>query len=289
MRTLSVVVITRNEQDNLAPCLDTVPFADEIVIVDDYSEDATLEVARRYTDRIFTRRLERFGRQKQFAIEQARSDWILVLDADERVTPELAEEIAAVLAADGGGTSATGPSAAEASAAGASAAGASDGDADGYYLRRLTWLHDKPVDFSGWYKCSHLRLFRRGRARYVDRRVHEYPELEDPARAARLNHEIEHFTYGSEHEYVAKLERYTRLAAEDWYDAGRRANWLSAPWYFVIVPAAAWLREFVVQKGYRGGRLGFRIACMSARADLETARQLWRVTRDRRSDAPEFY
>lgn len=274
MTTLSVVVITRNEQDNLAACLDTVPFADEIVIVDDHSEDATLEVARRYTDRVFTRKLERFGRQKQFAIEQARSDWILVLDADERVTPALAEEMASVLAADGGGTS---------------AAAALDGGPDGYYLRRLTWLHDKPVDFSGWYKCSHLRLFRRGRARYVDRRVHEYPELEDPARAARLNHEIEHFTYGSEHEYRAKLDRYTRLAAEDWYDAGRRASWLSAPWYFLIVPVAAWIREFIVQKGYRGGRLGFRIACMSARADLETARQLWRVTRDGRAARPEFY
>ncbi len=254
MATLSVVVITRNEQDNLGPCLESVPFADEIVIVDDESEDATLQIARRYTDRVFHRKLDRFGRQKQFAIEQATCDWILVLDADERLTPELAEEIRAALQQD-------------------------DRAVDGYFMRRRTWLHGQAVTFSGWYKCCHLRLFRSGRARYVDRRVHEYPELEDASRSAKLLHPIEHYTYASDAAFVAKLERYSRLAALDWYDAGRRAHWLTAPWYFAIVPAAAWIREYVVQKGYRGGRIGLRIATMSARADLMTARQLWRLKR----------
>lgn len=254
MTTLSVVVITRNEERDLPGCLDSVPFADEVVIVDDGSTDATLEVARGYTDRIFERKLDRFGRQKQFAIEQARCNWVLVLDADERVTEELAASIRAVLAADG--------------------------PADGYKMRRLTWLYDRPVTFTGWYKCSHLRLFRRGRARYVDRRVHEFPVLE-AGRVECLQGDLEHHTYEDVGEYRAKLDRYTRLAAEDWYDAGRRVTPMTAPWFLAIVPAAAFVREFVVQGGWRGGVTGWQIATMAARSDLRTASHLRRLTRER--------
>ena len=97
MQTLTVVVITRNEEDNLADCLDSVAFANEIVVVDDGSTDSTREIAARYTDKVFSRELDRFGRQKQFAIEQATRDWILVLDADERLSKRLAESIGAKL------------------------------------------------------------------------------------------------------------------------------------------------------------------------------------------------
>lgn len=256
MATLSVVVITRNEEASLAACLETVAFASEIVVVDDGSTDDTVRVARRFTDRILERSLDRFGRQKQFAIEQARCDWVFVIDADERVTPELAAEIREVVALD-------------------------DPHIDGYKLRRLTWLFGVPVNFSGWYKCSHLRLFRRGCARFVDRRVHEYPVLLDPSREGRLHQHLEHHTYDSAADYAAKLDRYTTLAAEDWHDAGRRVNLLTAPWFLVIVPVAAFLREFVVQGGYRGGRTGLRIAAMSARADWMTARRLWKLSSGR--------
>jgi len=254
--TLSLVVITRNEAESLADCLRSVPFADEIVVVDDDSTDGTPEIARSLGARVLTRTLDRFGRQKQFAIEQARGAWILVLDADERLSADLAEAIEKV--ARGG-----------------------DPGVDGYKMRRLTWLFGEPVDFSGWYKCSHLRLFRRGRAHYVDRRVHEYPVLQDPSREGRLAGHIEHHSYDSLQEYESKLDRYTSLAALDWYDAGRRVSWLTAPWYLGIVPVAAWIREFVVQRGWRGGRVGLRIAGMSARADRMTARRLWALGRER--------
>lgn len=264
MATLSVVVITRNEEDNLAACLDTVPFADEIVVVDDHSTDRTREIAARYTDRVLVRELDRFGRQKQFAIEQATGDWILALDADERVGDDLAASIGEAVRRD-------------------------DPAVYGYRVRRLTWLFGEPVDYSGWYKCSHLRLFRNGRARYTDRRVHEYPVLADPSRSECLPGHLEHHTYESEDDYLAKLDRYTRLAAEDWFDAGRRVHWMSAPWYLVTVPAAAFVRELVLERGYRGGRTGLRIATMSARAAYRTSRRLWELTRERARDAPGFY
>lgn len=253
MSTLSLAVITRNEEDNLRPCLESVPFADEIVVVDDESTDRTREIAAEFTDRIYRRELDRFGRQKQFAIDKAECDWVLVLDADERVGEELAAEIRRVLEHD-------------------------DPAFDGYKVRRLTWLFGEPVDYSGWYKCSHLRLFRRGAARYVDRRVHEYPVLREPSRAGCLAGHLEHYTYADEREYRDKLERYSRLAALDWFDAGRRVNVFNAVWYLAVVPAAAWLREFLVQRGFRGGRTGLRIAAMSARADYLTGRKLWRMS-----------
>jgi len=258
MQTLTVVVITRNEEDNLADCLGSVPFADEIVVVDDGSTDATREIAARYTGKVLSRTLDRFGRQKQFAIEQATRDWILVLDADERVSEQLATSIRAVLDTE-------------------------TRDVDGYLLRRRTWLFDKPVTCTGWYKYAHLRLFRRGSAHYTDRRVHEYPVLHDPARRARLVGDLDHFTYASVEEYLAKLDRYSRLAAADWFDAGRRVNWLTAPWWYAVVPLAAFAREFVVQGGWRGGATGWQIASMSRRGAFLTARYLRRLTDDHRS------
>ena len=253
MTTLSLVVITRNEEDNLADCLDSAAWCDEIVIVDDESTDATLEIARRYTDKIFSRTLDRFGRQKQFAIEQATSDWILVLDADERVTDELAQGIQAVVEAD---------------------------DAvDGYRLRRLTWLFGEPVSYSGWYKCVHLRLFRRGRARFVDRRVHEYPVLTGEGQLGALPGHLDHHTYADLDELESKRERYSSLAAADWFDAGRRVGWLTVPWWMGIVPVAAFLRELVVQGGWRGGRTGWRIARMAMASDHLTVRKLWALSR----------
>lgn len=260
MSDLSVVVITRDEEENLRACLESVPFASEYVIVDDGSTDRTLEVAAEFTDRIFHRALDRFGRQKQFAIEQATCEWLLVLDADERVNADLAAAIAEVLATD-------------------------PPDVDGYKVRRLTWLFGEPVDYSGWYKCSHLRLFRRGKARYADRRVHEYPVLRDPSRVASLPGHLEHHTYADLDEYREKLDRYTRLAAEDWYDAGRRVHALNFAWYLGVVPLAAWFREFVVQGGYRGGGTGLRIAAMSAHADFLTGRRLAELTRMRATRA----
>ncbi len=253
MQTLSVVVITRNEEDNLAACLDSVPFANEVIVVDDGSTDTTREIAARYTDKVLSRELDRFGRQKQFAIEQATRDWILVLDADERVTEQLAQSICSVLS--------TGAP-----------------EVDGYLLRRRTWLFDRPVTCTGWYKYAHLRMFRRGSARYVDRRVHEYPVLDHPARRSRLIGDLDHFTYASIDEYRAKLDRYSRLAAADWFDAGRRVNWLTIPWWYVVVPLAALVREFVVQGGWRGGATGWRIASMSRRAAFLTAQYLRRLT-----------
>ena len=252
--SLSVVVITRNEERSLAMTLEPVRFADEIVIVDDESTDTTREIAAQFTDRVLVRRLERFGRQKQFAIEQARSDWILVLDADEYVPVNLAEEIRSLVVAN-------------------------DQSVDGYYLRRLTWLFGQPIRHSGWFKCNQLRLFRRGRARFLDRRVHEYAVLDDAKRYAHMHHYLEHNTYADWDDYHAKMERYTELAARDWYDTGRRVGLIRFPYYFVLRPLSVLFRKLVLQRGFLDGRAGWVIAWMSARGDVMTSACLRRYQR----------
>lgn len=262
--SLSLVVITRDEEEALPGCLESVPFADEIVVVDDRSGDATRDVARRYTDEVHVRELDRFGYQKQYAIEQATGDWILCLDADERPNDQLREAIRAILRED-------------------------DPDVHGYFVRRLTRLGGRPVRHSGWYKCSHLRLFRRGRARYLNRRVHEYAVLDEPDRSECLPGHLEHGDYPQGDALADKQRRYARLAAEDWYDMGRRVSWLSAPFWFVLRPLSVVLRKLFGQLGLLDGVAGLRIAWMAMRADLRASRHLWTLTRERREESPGFY
>ena len=145
--TLSVVVITRNEEARIRACLDSVAWADDIVVVDAESEDKTARIAREVTERVFVRPWPGFAAQKNFAIEQARSDWVLSLDADETVTPELREEIQTLL--------------------GAPAA------LDGYAVRRRNIFWGRWVRHGGLYPDWQLRVFRRGRGRFVERVVHE--------------------------------------------------------------------------------------------------------------------
>lgn len=247
---LSVVVITRNEEERLADCLESVEWADEIVVVDDESTDATRGVARRFTDRVLVRPLDRFGRQKQYAIEQAAGDWILVLDADERVTDELAAEIRDAVARD-------------------------DPDVDGYFVRRLTWFFGAPIRHAGWFRCNHLRLFRRGRAEFLDRRVHEYPVLEDPDRVGRLDGHLEHHTYDDWSDYLAKLDRYTRLAALDRHEAGRRIRGGPGLFPFLLQPAGVFLKKYVLRAGFLDGVRGLLVSALSAWSAFLTSARLW--------------
>ena len=256
MAKLSLVVITRNEEQTLEGCLGSVPFADEIVIVDDNSTDATREVAVRHGAQFLSRTLDRFGLQKQFAIEQATGDWLLLLDADERLNGELAAAIQVALETD-------------------------SPFVDGYLVRRLTTLFGREVRYSGWYKLAHLRLFRRGRARFDDRRVHEFAVLDDSSRSAVLSGHVDHHTGDDAAVFRAKSERYARLAAEDWYDMGRRVTLSKVPYYLLLRPAVAFLKRFVGQQGFRDGAVGLQVARMRASADYATARALRRLTRAR--------
>jgi len=230
---LSVTVIALNEEANIAPCLESVRFADEIVVVDTGSTDRTLELARNFTDRIFTVDWRGFGKTKNFALEQARGDWVLSLDTDERVPGALKDEIMAVVRADG-------PLA-------------------GYRIPRKNYVGGRWIKNLGWHPDYTLRLFRRGLGRFREREVHEEVEVAGPV--GFLHHPLEHYSYHDLSEYAARQDRYARLAAREMRKAGRRP----LPGELLWRPALTFLNFFVWKRGFLEGALGLRLSLQSSR------------------------
>ena len=188
MNQVSVIVITHNEEANLARCLDSVkPFAAEIVIVDSGSSDGTRAIAARYTDRVLVEPWRGYGPQKQFALEQARCPWVFSIDADEQVSPELALEITAL-----------------------------DGSRDGYHVPRVVWYLNRWIRHGVWVPDLVLRLFRRDRARFTLDAVHERVVL--PGGVGRLRGALRHYSYRDIAHHVAKLTEMASLAARQMAD-----------------------------------------------------------------------
>lgn len=233
MPKLSVTVIALNQEANIGPCLESVSWADEIVVVDSGSEDRTLEVARTFTDRIFTIPWQGFGRTKNFALDQARMEWVFSLDTDERAPPALKEEILRVVQADG-------PLA-------------------GYRVPRKNYFAGRWIKHLGWYPDYTLRLFRRGQGRFRDREVHEEVVVAGPVGV--LKTPLEHFSYQSVAEYAARQERYARLAAQELANQGRRPYPGEVAWR----PFFTFLNLFFLRRGFLEGSLGLTLAMLSSK------------------------
>jgi glycosyltransferase involved in cell wall biosynthesis len=230
---LSVTVIALNEEENIVPCLESVRFADEIIVVDSGSTDRTLELARNFTGRIFTIDWQGFAGTKNFALEQATGDWVFSLDADERVPEGLREEILKVVK--------------------------DDGPLDGYRIPRKNYVGGRWIRRLGWYPDYTLRLFRRGRGRFKDREVHEEVEVE--GKVGLLQTPLEHYSYRSLEEYASRQDRYARLAAEEMRKAGRRP----VPGELLWRPALTFLNLFFLKLGFLEGALGLKLALQSSR------------------------
>jgi glycosyltransferase involved in cell wall biosynthesis len=229
---LTVTVITRDEAANIDACLAAVAWADERLVVDCGSTDGTPDLARARGARVIVRDWPGYSAQKNFAAEQAAHDWIYSLDADERVTPELAAEIQRVLSGD--------PSEA------------------GFRGPRVTWYFGRWIRTTDWYPDYQLRLYHRGRARWKERRVHESVEAAGPI--GRLTHDLQHLPYRSLSHHLQTMDRYTTLAAQAMHESGRRAG-LGA---VALHPPAAFLRNFVLRRGFLDGTPGFVISALNS-------------------------
>src|SRR3954471_268750 len=178
---LTVTVITRDEAANIAAALQSVSWADEIIVVDSHSTDATASIARELATRVEVREWPGYGAQKNYAASIASHDWILSLDADERVTPELADEIRQLL---------------------------QKGPAEcGYRIPRVTWYLGRWIRSTDWYPDYHLRLYDRRAARWNGRRVHESVELRSPH--GMLREDLQHFAYRDVSHHLTTIDRYT--------------------------------------------------------------------------------
>jgi glycosyltransferase involved in cell wall biosynthesis len=229
---LSVTVVAKNEAADIGAALASAAFADEIVVVDSHSADETVAIARRYTDRVVVHDWLGHIEQKNYAASLASHDWILSLDADERVTPELAAEIGATLA--------------------------SEPSHGAFRIPRVTWHLGRWVRSTDWYPDYQDRLYDRRQAHWTGRYVHE--SLTHAASTGQLRGEIQHYAYRDIAEHLETIDRYTTLAARQMQEDGRRANLLQLAGH----PPLAFLRNYIARGGVRDGVPGFIISSMNA-------------------------
>ena len=229
---VTAIVITFNEAANLRAALESVSWADEIIVIDSESTDDTVSIARGFTDKVVVRPWPGYIAQKNFAAEQATHDWILSLDADERISAPLAEEIRGLLT--------QGPR------------------AGGYRMPRVTFHLGRWIRSTDWYPDYQLRLYDRRRARWAGRRVHE--SVETDGSVVNLRGEILHYAYRDLSHHFQTMDRYTTLAARQMFEDGRRAGLLD----LAVHPPAAFLRNYVLRGGFRDGVPGLIVSAMNA-------------------------
>ncbi len=260
MPKLSVIVITKNEAANIGAALDSVSWADERVVVDAESTDDTATIARQHGARVEVRAWPGYAPQKNYAASIAAHDWLLSLDADERVTPELAREIQSLLAND-----------------------APPPAARGYRMPRVTYAFDRWIRSTDWYPDRQLRLYDRRAARWNEtRRVHESVMMTNGAGPiADLRHELQHYGYRGIAHHLGVIDRYTTLAAEEMAAQGRSAG---AAAMLVHAPAA-FLRNYILRSGWRDGTVGLVISLMNSYYVLLKHVKLWELQRAAAADA----
>ena len=245
----SVVVITLDEEAHIRRCLESVAWADEIVVVDAESRDKTAQIAREFTDRVISRPWPGFAGQKNFALAQSTADWILSLDADEEASPELRDEIVAI-AGDAGAC-------------------------DGYAVRRRNVFLGQWIRHGGVYPDWQVRFFRRGHGHFVERPVHESVHVQ--GRVGRLRGHLVHRSYEGVTDFVERANRYSSLAAEEWIGQGRRVRTPE----LVLRPLGRFLSMYLFRRGFLDGRRGLLLAALYAYYVFMRSAKVWEVSRRR--------
>jgi len=241
-RRVSVVVITQNMADRIAECLDSVSWADEIVVVDSHSTDGTRDICRQYTDKIHERTYHYAADQKNFGIRRATGDYVLIVDADERVTEDLATEIRRAL-----------------------------GDAspaDVYCIPRRLIMQGRWIRFGGEYPRAHPRLFRNGAAAYRNQRVHA--PLESNGSEAALRGDLLHYSYRDLSDLLERINTFSTRRAQDYAEVGRRIRWYHLLWAF-----GSFVHRFVFRGGFRDGMPGLLYCLTMGMYVLVTYAKAW--------------
>jgi glycosyltransferase involved in cell wall biosynthesis len=228
---LSVIIITRDEEDNLRDCLESIAWADEIIVVDSGSTDATVAVALEFTPHVYVHDWPGFGPQKNRALSYASGEWVLSLDADERVPTELRSEIETAM---------------------------QDVKHAAYDIPRLSNYCGRFMRHSGWYPDYVTRLFRRGGARFSDDLVHE--RLLTGGAVGKLRSNLLHYSFNDLEEVLHKMDQYSTAGAQKFYARGKGASLTSA----VLHGAWSFFRTYVLRAGFLDGREGFMLAVSNA-------------------------
>ncbi|MBI4721041.1 MAG: glycosyltransferase family 2 protein [Chitinivibrionia bacterium] len=230
-KNISVIVTCMNEEHTLARCLASCAGAGETLVVDSFSTDRTLEVARSHPAVVFQRPYESAAKQKNWAVDRAAREWVLILDADEELSPELRREIEALEAPRG---------------------------VDGFWIRRRSTYLGRRISHCGWQRDKVLRLFRRGAGRYEEKEVHE--EISLSGTPAHLAGFLIHAPYRDRAHYMRKLEEYSTRGAREYRKRGGRFPAVN----MALHPPFRFLRMYVFQGGFLDGSRGFELCALSA-------------------------
>ncbi|ALA59912.1 glycosyltransferase family 2 protein [Nitrospira moscoviensis] len=248
---LSIVVITKNEERNIDACLGSIRWADEIIVVDACSDDRTVDLARRYTEHVVVREWPGFGPQKNFAMDQATSEWILIVDADERVTDVLRDEILRTI----GGTV--------------------PDEVAAFEIPRRNFFYGRWLRGGGVYPDYQIRLLRRGAGRYDDTLVHERLNLH--GRISRLTQPLDHYSIPTVGHHFRKIARYTTLAASEKLKAEIRISPAQVAWHHL----GTFLKVYGVRKGYIDGTPGLIAALFAAMYTFVKYAKAWALVEQR--------
>lgn len=236
MPNLSVIIITKNEAANIEACLESVGFADEMIVLDSGSVDATADLARKMGAKVVVAKdWPGFGPQKNRALALANGDWVLSIDADERVPPQLADEIRKIV---------------------------SSPIKNAFEIPRLTQFCGRWIRHCGWTPDHVLRLFRRGSASFSNDLVHERVALEPNVKLGRLREPLLHFSYPTPSHYWRKLEQYSQAWAEQRFANGQRTSMVRAG----LAGVVAFVRTYFFRLGFLDGAMGFAVCTMQAQA-----------------------
>lgn len=236
MTRLSAVIITKNEEANIKRCLESVKFADEIIVIDSNSTDKTKEIAESFGAKVFALPWQGFGAAKREGVNMASGEWILSIDADEEVPDELSKEIQSRIGSPNG--------------------------ISGFYVKRKTMFLGRWILHCGWYPGYVLRLFKKKDGNFDNAIVHEKVETKGPL--GYLKCDLLHYSSPDLEDYLAKFNLYTTLGAEEAFTAGKKAGLLD----IIIKPPVSFLKHYIVKQGFRDGLEGFILSVLSSIAVL---------------------
>ncbi|MDH3251370.1 MAG: glycosyltransferase family 2 protein [Ignavibacteria bacterium] len=245
---LSVLILTRNEEHNIVACLNSVQWAEERIVVDSGSTDRTVELATPLATRVLAIPWRGFGKTKNEALIHTHCEWVLWLDADERVSEALGDEIRRTI-------------------------GLRTGTHSAYDVARRAFFLGKWIRHCGWYPSRVTRLFRQSAGAFSESAVHEYLIIDGTI--GHLGNDLYHYTDPDLHHYFAKFNRYTSLAAEELHATGRKAGLAD----LLFRPGFMFIKMFVMRRGFLDGIHGFILSVVSSAYVFTKYAKLWERTK----------
>ena len=252
---LSVALITKNEESTIARCLESLKWADEIVILDGFSTDRTVEICKGYTDKVYQKAFESFPAERDFVLKKTSHSWVLSVDADMYFPPALCQEIQEVLTQEKIAV-------------------------DGYYMKGLTVFLGKEIRHCGWFDCRYLRLFNKEKGSYDTKTFMVLDLFDVPGPKGRLRHHLMHYAKETFIEYYGKIKRTSYLTALEYKNKGLKINATNAFYWLLIKPMIIFIYKYVYKRGFLDGVVGLIVSINSAISYYVAYAALWEIQQD---------